>query len=90
LGIWFGAVYASHHYVVDILAGWLCCASGISLTEHLWRVYARRHDSFLAAYLRRISSDGTGLAGSLSSVGGANGVSKHSYSPVPTSDMAEP
>lgn len=30
-GIWFTAVYASHHYVLDVLAGIVCAAAGISL-----------------------------------------------------------
>ena len=31
LGIWFGAVYTSHHYILDVLAGILCASSGIAL-----------------------------------------------------------
>lgn len=31
LGIWFTAVYASHHYVLDVLAGIVCAIIGISL-----------------------------------------------------------
>jgi cytochrome c biogenesis protein CcdA len=31
LGIWFTAVYASHHYVLDVLAGILCAGLGITL-----------------------------------------------------------
>jgi hypothetical protein len=31
LGIWFTAVYASHHYILDVLAGITCAASGITL-----------------------------------------------------------
>jgi hypothetical protein len=31
LGIWFTAVYASHHYVLDVLAGITCAIIGISL-----------------------------------------------------------
>jgi hypothetical protein len=31
LGIWFTAVYASHHYVLDVLAGIICAVAGISL-----------------------------------------------------------
>lgn len=29
LGIWFSAVYTSHHYVLDVLAGILCAVAGI-------------------------------------------------------------
>jgi hypothetical protein len=31
LGIWFTAVYASHHYVLDVLAGIICAGIGIML-----------------------------------------------------------
>lgn len=31
LGIWFTAVYASHHYVLDVLAGIICASIGITL-----------------------------------------------------------
>jgi len=31
LGIWFTAVYASHHYVLDVLAGIICALIGIGL-----------------------------------------------------------
>jgi hypothetical protein len=31
LGIWFTAVYASHHYILDVLAGITCASIGISL-----------------------------------------------------------
>jgi len=29
VGIWFSAVYLSHHYIVDVLAGILCAFIGI-------------------------------------------------------------
>jgi hypothetical protein len=31
IGIWFTAVYASHHYILDVLAGIICAALGIIL-----------------------------------------------------------
>jgi membrane-associated phospholipid phosphatase len=31
VGIWFTAVYASHHYILDVLAGIICAALGIGL-----------------------------------------------------------
>ncbi|MBV8390221.1 MAG: inositol phosphorylceramide synthase [Mucilaginibacter sp.] len=31
IGIWFSAVYLSHHYILDVLAGILCAIIGISL-----------------------------------------------------------
>ncbi|MBB5637873.1 hypothetical protein HDE68_003798 [Pedobacter cryoconitis] len=35
LGIWFTAVYTSHHYVLDVLSGITCAAVGISLFNWL-------------------------------------------------------
>lgn len=37
LGIWFTAVYASHHYILDVLAGILCASLGIALFNLLMR-----------------------------------------------------
>ncbi|HEX9511779.1 MAG TPA: phosphatase PAP2 family protein [Puia sp.] len=39
VGIWFAAVYSSHHYVLDVLAGITCGLTGISLFNYL---YGRR------------------------------------------------
>ena len=35
-GIWFAAVYSSHHYVLDVLAGITCGIAGISLFQYLY------------------------------------------------------
>jgi hypothetical protein len=35
-GIWFSAVYLSHHYVVDVLAGILCATLGITIFNLLY------------------------------------------------------
>src|SRR5258708_1900420 len=35
-GIWFSAVYLSHHYILDVLAGILCAAIGITLFNLLY------------------------------------------------------
>lgn len=35
MGIWFAAVYSSHHYVLDILAGIACALTGIFLFQYL-------------------------------------------------------
>ncbi|MDO9376584.1 MAG: phosphatase PAP2 family protein [Ferruginibacter sp.] len=32
-GIWFAAVYTSHHYIIDVLAGIACAVSGIALFQ---------------------------------------------------------
>ncbi|HVW14454.1 MAG TPA: phosphatase PAP2 family protein [Mucilaginibacter sp.] len=34
-GIWFAAVYTSHHYIADVIAGILCASAGIGLLELL-------------------------------------------------------
>lgn len=34
-GIWFTAVYSSHHYIIDVLLGILCALVGISLFEYV-------------------------------------------------------
>jgi hypothetical protein len=36
VGIWFAAVYASHHYVLDVLAGICCGVTGISLFSYFY------------------------------------------------------
>jgi hypothetical protein len=36
LGIWFTAVYASHHYILDVLAGIVCATTGITLFNILF------------------------------------------------------
>lgn len=35
LGIWFTAVYSSHHYIIDVLLGILCALAGIALFEYI-------------------------------------------------------
>lgn len=40
VGIWFTAVYASHHYVLDVLAGITCAVSGITLYNVLLKQFA--------------------------------------------------
>jgi len=37
LGIWFAAVYTSHHYILDVLAGIVCAVAGIILFGALIR-----------------------------------------------------
>ncbi|HTI07117.1 MAG TPA: phosphatase PAP2 family protein [Puia sp.] len=37
VGIWFAAVYSSHHYVLDVLAGIACGLTGISLFNYFYR-----------------------------------------------------
>ncbi|MCO5935252.1 phosphatase PAP2 family protein [Mucilaginibacter sp. RB4R14] len=49
LGIWFTAVYASHHYVLDVLAGIACATLGI-LIFNLVRSRSARFNTFLDKY----------------------------------------
>lgn len=42
VGIWFTAVYSSHHYLLDVLAGIVCAAAGIAL----FNVILKRSHSF--------------------------------------------
>lgn len=51
LGIWFAAVYASHHYVLDVIAGVICAAAGIALYQLVLlrnKGYNNRVDRFYA------------------------------------------
>lgn len=36
-GIWFAAVYSSHHYILDVLAGVVCAVIGIFLFQWMYR-----------------------------------------------------
>jgi membrane-associated phospholipid phosphatase len=51
VGIWFAAVYSSHHYVLDVLAGIGCGITGIVLYNLLLRK-SRRMQNFIEACLR--------------------------------------
>jgi len=53
VGIWFSAVYTSHHYVLDVLAGILCAAIGIFLFEKILK--SRSFNRFFEAYMAKIS-----------------------------------
>jgi inositol phosphorylceramide synthase catalytic subunit len=54
VGIWFAAVYNSHHYVLDIMAGICCGLAGIGLFNLLYgKVMGFR--GFVTAYSRKIS-----------------------------------
>lgn len=44
-GIWFAAVYTSHHYVLDVLAGIACAIAGIYIFQN-WIVPNKRFQSF--------------------------------------------
>ena len=48
VGIWFSAVYTSHHYVLDVLAGITCALTGIILFHQL------KKTSWLNAFIRKM------------------------------------
>jgi len=54
LGIWFTAVYTSHHYVVDVLLGIFCALLGFGLFEFVF-MCTRRFPAFFNKYLDYIS-----------------------------------
>lgn len=49
-GIWFSAVYTSHHYVLDVLGGLFCALAGITLFNQL------RKTSWLTAFMSWMTS----------------------------------
>jgi hypothetical protein len=53
-GIWFAAVYSSHHYVLDVLAGITCGLTGIGLFNVLYSK-VRGFRGFVQAYARLLS-----------------------------------
>ena len=53
VGVWFAAVYTSHHYVLDVIAGILCAIVGISLFNSLLKT--RTVGSFMNRLYGRIS-----------------------------------
>jgi hypothetical protein len=54
LGIWFAAVYTSHHYVLDVLAGILCAITGILLFNKI--ISIRRIGAFYFKIIGKIST----------------------------------
>jgi membrane-associated phospholipid phosphatase len=53
VGIWFSAVYTSHHYVLDVMAGIATAALGITLFNYLVR-YSKTVQLWLHSYERII------------------------------------
>jgi len=54
IGIWFAAVYTSHHYLLDVLAGIICAVVGILVFQKSimkWPAF----NNFLQYYLQKIS-----------------------------------
>lgn len=53
VGIWFTAVYTSHHYIIDVLLGILCAVVGIALFEFVL-MKLNGFKSFYSKYLNYI------------------------------------
>ena len=53
LGVWFAAVYTSHHYVLDVLAGIACAATGILLFN--WLANKTKFSGFVQKMVRLTS-----------------------------------
>jgi membrane-associated phospholipid phosphatase len=53
LGIWFAAIYTSHHYVLDVLAGILVAALGIFIFQKIL-LKASWFRNFLQSFLERL------------------------------------
>lgn len=53
VGIWLTAVYSSHHYILDVLAGIICAIAGISLFNFLFsrvsvlKTFLNRYEQFI-------------------------------------------
>jgi len=53
MGVWFGAVYTGHHYMLDVLAGIACAITGIILFN--WLVKKRIFSGFFERMVRLTS-----------------------------------
>jgi inositol phosphorylceramide synthase catalytic subunit len=54
MGIWFAAIYTSHHYILDVLAGIACAFTGIVLFDKVL-MRSKSFLNFLAKYQEKIS-----------------------------------
>lgn len=54
LGIWFTAVYTSHHYIIDVAMGILCSLAGYALFEYGF-MKAGSFQRFIRSYARYVS-----------------------------------
>ncbi len=54
-GIWFAAVYSSHHYVLDVLAGIICAITGIFLFNR-FLVPDKRFEAFVCRFLIKMNT----------------------------------
>jgi membrane-associated phospholipid phosphatase len=55
IGIWFAAVYTSHHYVLDVLAGIICAIIGITIFNRLL-VPNKRFETFVTRFLIKMNT----------------------------------
>ena len=56
IGIWFAAVYTSHHYVLDVIAGITCGLTGITLFNYLYGKSGGWLQRFVRSYTKIIES----------------------------------
>ena len=52
-GIWFAAVYSSHHYILDVLAGITCAIIGI----FIFQKWIAPHKKFQATFIDKFVND---------------------------------
>ena len=52
LGIWFSAVYTSHHYIIDVILGAVCAVIGIWIFEKM--ILPSKIGTFLKQYSHRV------------------------------------
>lgn len=55
IGIWFAAVYTSHHYVLDVLAGIICAIVGITIFNRIL-VPNKRFETFVTRFLIKMNT----------------------------------
>ena len=55
IGIWFSAIYLSHHYILDVLAGVSCGLAGIFVLENIL-LKNKSFATFMTAYEKKITA----------------------------------
>ena len=53
IGIWFSAVYSRHHYIIDLILGFLCALAAIFIYEMMMKNFKIK--SWFENYLKLIS-----------------------------------
>lgn len=55
VGIWFAAIYTSHHYVLDVLAGIVCAITGIFIFNR-FLISNKRFEAFVTRFLIKMNT----------------------------------